>query len=51
MAIATFALFHRELGKSSPVFWWMMQIAMFVGFATSYPVNRWLLRCDVKEKM
>lgn len=51
MAIATFAIFRRELPKSSPVFWFMMQIAMVCGFVTAYPVNWWLLRRGVKEKM
>jgi len=51
MAIATFLLFGHELSKSTPVFWFMMQIAMFFGFATSYPVNWWLLKRGVKEPM
>jgi len=52
MAIALFALFGPErLPKSSPVFWLMMQIAMLAGFATSYPVNWWLLRRGIKEAM
>lgn len=51
MAIATFAIFHRELLKTNPVFWFMMQLAMFVGFATSFPLNRWLLHRGIKEKM
>ncbi|HVY44834.1 MAG TPA: DUF4396 domain-containing protein [Minicystis sp.] len=51
MAIAAFAIFHHELSKSRPVFWWMMQIAMFFGFATAYPVNRFLLHRGIKEKM
>jgi hypothetical protein len=51
MAIATFAIFHRELPKASPVFWFMMQIAMICGFLTAYPVNWWLLRHGIKEKM
>jgi hypothetical protein len=51
MAIATFAIFHHELEKSKPVFWFMMQVAMLVGFATSYPVNWWLIRKGVKEAM
>lgn len=51
MALVTFAFFHRELEASSPLFWFMMQIAMIAGFATSYPVNRWLLRQGLKEKM
>ncbi len=29
----------------------MMQIAMLLGFATSYPVNWWLVRKGIKEKM
>ena len=33
------------------MFWFMMQIAMLAGFVTSYPVNWWLLRSGVKEKM
>ena len=51
MAIATFLIFGHEIPKSSPVFWFMMQIAMLVGFATAYPVNWWLVRSGVKEKM
>ncbi len=51
MAIAVFALFHHELAKTDPVFWFMMQIAMLVGFCTSYPVNWLLLRWGIKEAM
>lgn len=51
MAIATFAVFRHELPKSSPVFWFMMQVAMFCGFVTSYPVNWLLLRKGLKEAM
>jgi hypothetical protein len=29
----------------------MMQIAMLVGFATSYPVNWWLITAGFKERM
>jgi len=29
----------------------MMQIAMLIGFLTAYPVNWWLLRAGLKEKM
>jgi hypothetical protein len=51
MAIATFAIFGHELDKTAPVFWFMLQIAMVAGFVTSYPVNWWLLRVGIKEKM
>jgi hypothetical protein len=36
---------------ASPEFWFAMQLAMLAGFATSYPVNWWLIRAGVKEKM
>jgi len=29
----------------------MMQLAMLAGFATSYPVNWWLIRSGLKEQM
>ena len=51
MAIATFLIFGHEMEKTNPVFWFMMQIAMLVGFLTSYPVNWWLLHSGIKEKM
>lgn len=51
MALASFAIFHRELSPSSPLFWFMMQIAMLAGFATSYPINVWLVKSKIKEAM
>lgn len=51
MAVATFAIFGHPLSKLGPVFWFMMQVAMCAGFVTSYPVNGWLLRTGVKERM
>ncbi|WP_402463403.1 DUF4396 domain-containing protein [Isoptericola aurantiacus] len=36
---------------TTPVFWAAMQVAMVVGFATSYPVNWYLIRAGVKERM
>ena len=51
MAIVTFVIFGHEIPKTSPVFWFMMQIAMLAGFLTSYPVNWWLIRKGVKEAM
>lgn len=51
IAIATFVIFRHDLDKASPVFWFMMQIGMFCGFLTSWPVNAWLLKAGIKEKM
>lgn len=55
MAAIQFFWFRRGYGGiasvASPEFWFAMQIAMLAGFATSYPVNRWLVRLGVKEEM
>ena len=55
MAFAQFYLFRTLLGLRlevpTPEFWFMMQIAMVAGFATSYPVNWWLIRRGIKEEM
>ena len=55
MAIAHFGIFAGLLGAKLHVpsveFWFMMQIAMWFGLATSYPVNWWLIRVGIKEKM
>ena len=55
MAFAQFYLFRHLLGVSLEVntaeFWFVMQIAMLAGFCTSYPVNWWLIRVGIKERM
>lgn len=55
MAWASLWLFGTVLGVrlnvASVEFWFMMQIAMLCGFVTSYPVNWWLIRSGIKERM
>lgn len=53
MALTRFIFFPepRRIHPNMVVFWFMMQIAMIVGWATSYPGNVWLLRKGWKEKM
>ncbi len=51
MGFVTFVWLDMELPRDSAMFWFMMQIAMLFGFATSYPVNWWLLRSGIKEAM
>ncbi len=55
MAFAYFYLFGTLLGTKlttdTTEFWFMMQIAMICGFVTAYPVNWWLIRSGIKEKM
>lgn len=51
MAIATFVIFKHHLEASTPIFWFVMQFAMLLGFLTAYPVNWWLLKKGIKEVM
>jgi hypothetical protein len=44
-------LLGHMLGVATPEFWFTMQLAMLAGFATSYPVNWWLIAAGIKEKM
>jgi Domain of unknown function (DUF4396) len=43
--------FHLELGVRQPVFWFLMQIGMAIGYITSYPANWLLVRVGIKEAM
>lgn len=55
MALAHFVLFARvwehPITPDMPEFWFAMQAAMLCGFATSYPVNWWLISKGIKERM
>jgi len=52
MAITYFILFvHPHLKPNQPAYWFMMQIGMVLGFFTSYPMNRWLVKAGWKEAM
>lgn len=45
------ATVYPDLKPTDWTYWLMMQIAMVVGFLTTYPVNWWLIRKGIKEKM
>jgi Domain of unknown function (DUF4396) len=49
MAVAEYAIWNSPPPIDSSSHWFLMQIGMIVGFATSWPVNRWLLRHGIKE--
>ena len=51
MAIVHYVIWQPPLPIDSSSYWFMMQIGMILGFLTSWPVNRWLLRKGVKEPM
>jgi hypothetical protein len=42
---------YPDLEPTSLSYWLMMQVAMLLGFATTCPVNWWLIRRGIKEKM
>ena len=52
MAITQLVLFSGgALNPTHAAFWFLMQIGMILGFATTYPMNWWLIRRGVKEAM
>ncbi len=52
MALVFFVLFPKpHLTPFDPRFWLMMQVAMILGDATAYPMNRWLVSSGLKEAM
>lgn len=51
MAVSSLVLFRGGLEPTQPAYWFMMQVALFVGFLTAYPANWWLIRKGLKEAM
>lgn len=51
IAIAFLLLLPEMPSVASPVYWFMMQIAMVIGFATAYPANAWLIKKGIKSGM
>jgi hypothetical protein len=51
MAVVHYVIWMPPLPIDSSSYWFMMQIGMMLGFVTSWPVNRWLLRHGIKEPM
>ncbi len=53
MALMFFVFFPHpdNLQPDTAGFWFLMQIGMAIGFATSYPTNVWLIRRGIKEAM
>jgi hypothetical protein len=42
---------YPDLQPTSWIYWLLMQIAMVLGFVTTYPVNWWLISRGIKERM
>ena len=51
MILSAKAIWQPPLHIDTAAHWWMMQIGMILGYFTSWPVNRWLIRKGWKEKM
>jgi hypothetical protein len=52
MALMAFVFFpDPHLHPDGPVYWFLMQIGMVLGFFTSWPANVWLIRRGIKEAM
>lgn len=51
MALTRLVFFHPAPEANTPVYWFMMQIAMVVGFLTSFPANWLLVKHGIKERM
>jgi len=53
MALIAFVFFPapHHLHPDSPVYWFLMQVGMAIGFFTAWPTNAWLIRSGIKEAM
>ncbi len=53
MAVMAFVFYPapHHLHPDSPVYWFLMQVGMIIGFGTAYPINVWLIRRGIKEAM
>lgn len=51
MALAHYVFFVKMPEPNTAVFWFMMQLAMMLGFCTSYPANWILVKKGVKHAM
>ena len=51
MILVQLVLFPAHVHPDEPTFWFMMQVGMALGFLTAYPVNWWLIRRGLKERM
>ena len=50
MAVMQLVLFtDPHLSPTTASYWFLMQVGMTLGFATTYPVNIWLIRRGIKE--
>lgn len=51
MAVYQRLIWSPGLPKDTATYWTMMQLAMILGFFTALPVNQWLVKKGLKERM
>ncbi len=51
MILTQLVLVPAHVHPDQPVYWLMMQFGMLLGLVTAYPVNWWLIRAGIKERM
>lgn len=51
MAVSPKLLFHPPLLPDTAAYWFMMQVGMIIGFATTFPANWFLIRRGIKTAM
>lgn len=51
MALVHYVFFINIPQPNTAVFWFMMQVAMMIGFCTSYPANWYLVKAGIKHGM
>lgn len=51
MALVHFVFFTQPPEPTTPIYWFMMQLAMMLGFSTSYPANWLLVKKGIKHAM
>ena len=53
MTIVALVIFGTtwHANPTEPIFWFVMQIGMTIGFFTSYPANMWLVKKGIKHSM
>jgi len=49
MALFQIAIWDWKLEMNNVVYWWMMQVGMFLGHWTAFPINWWLISSGIKE--
>ena len=51
LAAMHFLVFHETLRPGGPVFWFVIQVGLIIGFFAAWPPTMWLIRSGVKSEL